>query len=176
MSKNLIVYYSRKGANYVGGNIRSLPKGNTEVCAELIQKSVGGDLFEVETVKPYSEDYNTCTEEAKAEKAADARPALKAYLDDVAAYDNIFVCGPCWWGTYPYPVFSLLEKLDFTGKRVWGLMTHEGSGLGSSRRDLVRFCPGAAVGEGIAILGSEVLRAPESVENKIKAWLAGLEL
>ncbi len=68
MSKNLIIYYSRKGTNYVSGSIRNLPKGNTEVCAELIQKTVGGDLFEVETVKPYSEDYNTCTEEAKAER------------------------------------------------------------------------------------------------------------
>ncbi|MBQ6158196.1 MAG: NAD(P)H-dependent oxidoreductase [Thermoguttaceae bacterium] len=176
MSKNLIIYYSRKGTNYVSGSIRNLPKGNTEVCAELIQKTVGGDLFEVETVKPYSEDYNTCTEEAKAEKAADARPELKAYLDDIAAYDNIFVCGPCWWSTYPYPVFSLLEKLDFTGKRVYGLMTHEGSGLGASQRDLARFCPGAAIGKGIAVFGSEVLRTPDSAETKIRDWLAGLEL
>ena len=31
MSKTLIVYYSRKGENYVNGSVRSLAKGNTEV-------------------------------------------------------------------------------------------------------------------------------------------------
>ncbi len=81
MAKNLIIYYSRKGQNYVNGSIKSLAKGNTEIVAEMIQKSVGGDLFEVETVNDYSEDYMTCTEEAKAELRKDARPALKKYLD-----------------------------------------------------------------------------------------------
>lgn len=99
MAKNLIIYYSRKGQNYVNGSIRSLSKGNTEICAEFIRKAVGGDLFEVDTVKPYSEDYMTCTEEAKTELRANARPALKEMLTDISAYDNIFICGPCWWGT-----------------------------------------------------------------------------
>ena len=65
--KNLIIYYSRKGQNYFGGSIRSIEKGNTQRVAEYIQQAVGGDLFEVDTVKPYSEDYTTCTEEAKDE-------------------------------------------------------------------------------------------------------------
>ena len=64
MSKNLIIYYSRKGQNYVNGRIESLTKGNTEICAEFIQKAVGGDLFEVETVNGYSSDYHACTAEA----------------------------------------------------------------------------------------------------------------
>ncbi|MDE6710628.1 MAG: flavodoxin, partial [Oscillospiraceae bacterium] len=67
MAKNLIIYYSRKGENYVNGSIKKLSKGNTEIVAEFIQKAVGGDLFEVDTVKPYSEDYTACTEEAKKE-------------------------------------------------------------------------------------------------------------
>ena len=45
MAKNLIIYYSRKGENYVNGRIENLKKGNTEICAEYIQKAVGGDLF-----------------------------------------------------------------------------------------------------------------------------------
>ena len=54
MAKNLIIYYSRKGENYVNGRIESLQKGNTEICAEYIRKSVGGDLFEIQTVNDYS--------------------------------------------------------------------------------------------------------------------------
>lgn len=37
---NLIIYYSRKGQNYFGGAIRSIEKGNTEICAEYIRKAV----------------------------------------------------------------------------------------------------------------------------------------
>ena len=51
MSKILIAYYSRKGQNYVNGSIKNLAKGNTEVVAEFVQKAVGGDLFEIDTVK-----------------------------------------------------------------------------------------------------------------------------
>ena len=43
------------------------------------------------------------------------------------AYDNIFVCGPCWWRTFPCALLGQLEKLDWTGKNVFALMTHEGS-------------------------------------------------
>ena len=42
MAKNLIIYYSRKGENYFNGSIRSIPKGNTEIVAEFIQKAVSG--------------------------------------------------------------------------------------------------------------------------------------
>ena len=70
MAKNLIIYYSRKGQNYVNGAIRELAKGNTEIVAEFIQKALGGDLFEIETVREYSKDYMTCTEEAQEELRA----------------------------------------------------------------------------------------------------------
>ena len=67
MAKTLVIYYSRKGQNYVNGNIVNLPKGNTEICAEYIQKAVGADIFEIETQKAYSTDYTQCTVEAKDE-------------------------------------------------------------------------------------------------------------
>ena len=52
MANNLIIYYSRVGENYFNGSVRSISKGNTEIVAEFIQKAVGGDLFQVDTVKP----------------------------------------------------------------------------------------------------------------------------
>lgn len=162
---NLIIYYSRKGQNYVNGAVRSIAKGNTEYCAEYIQKAVGGDLFEIDTVKAYSPEYMTCIEEAKAELREKARPELKKMLRDISAYDNIFVCGPCWWGTYPCSVFTQLEALDFTGKKVMALMTHEGSGLGSCERDLKNICHGAVFGKGLAIHGADA-SASEAVVSK----------
>ena len=168
MAKNLIIYYSRKGENYVNGSIVDLKKGNTEICAEFIQKAVGGDLFEVETVNEYAKDYNTCIKEAQQELRQNARPELKKYLEDIADYDNVFVCGPCWWGTYPVAVFTQLEKLDFTGKKVMALMTHEGSGLGNSERDLRKICKGAAFGSGIAVHGADAAKAEKAVADWAK--------
>lgn len=165
MAKNLIIYYSRKGENYVNGSIRALKKGNTEICAEFIREAVGGDLFEIRTVNDYSEDYNECIAEAKQELNANARPELQEYLDNIDEYDNIFVCGPCWWGTYPMPVFTQLDKLNFAGKKVMALMTHEGSGLGSSERDLRKICKGAEFGTGIAIHGADAAKSQKAVAD-----------
>ena len=67
MSKTMIVYYSRTGENYWNGSIKNLEKGNTETIAEMVADMTGGDLFEVETVKTYPEDYYQCIDEAKAE-------------------------------------------------------------------------------------------------------------
>ena len=166
MAKNLIIYYSRTGENYWNGSIKKLDKGNTEIVAEYIQEAVGGDLFKVETVKPYAEDYFKCAEEAKAELNANARPELKQYLSSLDGYDNVFVCGPCWWGTFPMAMFTQLEKLNWAGKKVMAVMTHEGSGLGSCERDLKKICVGATFGKGLSVHGAEASRA----ERGVTAW------
>jgi flavodoxin len=166
VANNLIIYYSRKGENYVNGSVKNLNKGNTEIVAEFIQDAVGGDLFEVDTVERYAEDYYACIDEAKKELNANARPELREYLDSIDGYDNIFVCGPCWWGTFPMAIFSQLERLDFTGKKVMAVMTHEGSGLGSCERDLKKICTGATFGKGLAVHGADAAKS----EGTVAAW------
>jgi flavodoxin len=166
MANNLIIYYSRKGENYVSGSIKNLSKGNTEIVAEFIQDAVGGDLFEVDTVERYADDYYACIDEAKKELNDNARPALQEYLDSIDKYDNIFVCGPCWWGTFPMAIFSQLERLDFTGKKVMAVMTHEGSGLGSCEQDLKKICTGASFGKGLAVHGADAAKS----ESTVAAW------
>ena len=37
MSKSLVIYFSRAGENYFGGELKNIEKGNTEVIAEYIQ-------------------------------------------------------------------------------------------------------------------------------------------
>lgn len=154
MSGNLIIYYSRRGQNYVQGEIKELEKGNTELLAEYIRDAVGADLFEIQTEKEYPEDYMKCTEEAKEELRTCARPRLKEYLKDIGDYDNIVIAGPCWWGTYPCAVFTQLEELNFRGKKVFPVMTHEGSGEARSRSDLKKFCRGAKLAKPLAVQGA----------------------
>ncbi len=167
MSKDLVIYYSRKGENYVNGGIKNLAKGNTERVAEFIQKYTDADLFEVETVKEYDKDYYKCIDEAKAELREKARPEVKAVPDGISSYDNIFVGYPNWWGTMPMCMFTVLEKLDLAGKNVFPFCTNEGSGMGSSERDLKNICKGANLKEGLSIHGAE----SEKSESKVEAWL-----
>lgn len=63
-------------------------------------------------------------------------------------------------------MFTQLEKLDWTGKKVMAVMTHEGSGLGNYERDLKKICKGASFGKGLAIHGAQTSRS----ENEVKAW------
>ena len=57
--KNLVIYYSRKGENYVNGKIKNIDKGNTEYIAEFLKEDLGADsldLYELTTI--LSEEYN----------------------------------------------------------------------------------------------------------------------
>ncbi len=166
MSNILIVYFSRKGENYWAGGLKNLSRGNTEIVAEMIQQAVGGDLFEVETVRQYASDYHTCTEEAQQELQDNARPELKHYKDSLDGYDTIFAGFPNWWGTMPMAMYTFLEHYDLKGKRVIPFCTNEGSGMGDSESDLERICTGAIVEKGLAIRGSEA----EKSRDKISAW------
>ena len=163
---NLIVYYSRKGQNYWNGSIVDLAKGNTERVAEFVQKAVGGDLFEIETVREYSKDYMVCIEEAKAELREGARPELKKYPESIDQYDTIFVGYPNWWGTSPMCVYTFLEHYDLTGKKVVPFCTNEGSGMGSSERALKTICKGAEIASGLSIHGAEAAKS----ESKVASW------
>jgi hypothetical protein len=62
---------------------------------------------------------------------------------------------------------TFAESYDFTGKSVHPVTTHAMSGLGTTERDYARSCPGAVIGEGIAVRGETVRDAGPAVE----AWL-----
>ena len=163
-SKTLVVYYSRPGNNYTSNGIVNLKVGNTQLMAEQIQSLTGADIFRLETVREYSADYMKCTEEAKQELAADARPALKADID-IAEYDVIYLGWPCWWGTYPMCVATFLEAHDWTGKTVIPFTSHEGSGFGSSLSDLKEAIPAATIKKGLSIQGSRVSSSSKQIEK-----------
>ena len=160
--KALIIYFSRADENYAVGYI---DKGNTEIAAESVQKLTGADMFKVEPLVPYAADYNICIKEAK-QRIGNA--PIKEKPTDISAYDTVFIMSPIYWGTFAPEIETALEGLDFTGKTVRVISTHEGSGLGSMISDVKKLCRGADVQNiGLAIRGSQAKEA----ENKIAAWL-----
>jgi flavodoxin len=165
--KRLISFYSRKGNNYMGGKIVNLAIGNTEVIAKKIRDLVGGDLFEINTIKSYPLNYDETTRVAKDELRENVRPELTDMVDNMDDYDLIYLGYPNWWGTFPMAVFTFLESYDFSGKTIIPFCTHEGSGLGNSERHIKKLCPTAKILSGIAIRGSSVSGA----DDLVKDWL-----
>lgn len=75
--KKLIAYFSRADQNYFNGELKNIEVGNTEVAAKYIQAYTGADVFKIESLKPYSKEYNECIAQAKDDLQRKARPELK---------------------------------------------------------------------------------------------------
>ena len=98
--------------------------GNTQHVAERIASLTGGTLFRIEPERPYPAEYRPCTEVAKAEKEADARPAIKSKVDNWDQYDTVFIGCPVWWWTAPMIINTFAESYDFRGKTVVPFCTY----------------------------------------------------
>ena len=158
--KTLIAYFSRAGENYFGGSIKNLEKGNNEILAEKLKNLLPqADVFKIEPLKPYSENYMTCIKQAKEDLQNNARPKLKNNLSDINIYDKIYLIYPIYWGTFPVHVFTFLESFDFSNKQIIPIASHEGSGLASSESDLKKLLPNSKIEKGTAIFGSSVSSA-----------------
>jgi hypothetical protein len=82
MDKIAVIYYSLKGETIAPGmKIVNLEKGHTAVAAEFVQKAVGGELIELDTIKTYLKDHMKMIYEAKEELENGIRPELKKYPD-----------------------------------------------------------------------------------------------
>ena len=154
--KALVAYFSKTG--------------NTETIAKMIAELTGAELFKIETVTPYPEDYNETVDIASDEQANDARPELSTHVENMEDYDTIYLGYPNWWGTMPMALFTFLEEYDFSGKTIIPFCTHGGSALGSSESDIASLAPDAVLLEGFAVRGTAAADAKTDVE----AWLNGL--
>lgn len=169
--KILVAFFSRAGENYAVGHIE---KGNTHIIAEMIAAETDGDLFHIELVTPYPDDYTECTEVAKQELNVKARPAIKGDIK-VEDYDIIFIGYPNWWGDMPMPVYTFIEKHSWQGKTVIPFCTHEGSGLSGTENKLKTACQGATVLKGLAVRGATAQNAQAQAKESVNNWLGKLK-
>ena len=169
MAKTLIAFFSRADENYFGGAMRYVKVGNTEIVVNLMKEIIDADTFKIEMKNPYSPVYMTCIDEAKKDLRENARPELTNYPDSIDEYDTIVLAYPNYWGTFPMAVATFLERYDFSGKTILPLCTNEGSGMGSSERDIKKYAPGAVLKRGLSITGSEAANAKGSVQRWFSA-------
>ena len=119
--------------------------GNTEKAAKIVAEGMGADLYKIELVTPYPDEYKAQTELAKKELAEGTFPPIKPWPENINEYDVVFVGSPVWWGTMATPVRTFLASGVLSGKSVIPFVTHGGGGADNSFADTAKLCEGCKV-------------------------------
>ncbi|MDR2460206.1 MAG: flavodoxin [Deltaproteobacteria bacterium] len=145
---------------------------NTKNVALEIQRQTGGDLFQIETVATYPDDYEGLLQVVEKERNDNARPELKAKVDNIESYDVIFIGYPAWFSDLPPALYTFLESYDLTGKTIAPFCTH-GTAPGDQDATIKRLQPNATVLETLKISGNTVKEDPENAPKQpVSDWLS----
>ena len=171
-AKAIVIYFSHTGENYSVGVIQ---EGNTAKVAKEIARQTGAAIWEIKEAEPYPVKYNDCIARAKKELQLKARPAFQGTAPDLTGIDTIYIGYPNWWGDAPMVVYTFLEKAKIDGKTILPFCTHEGSGLGSTARNLAKAFPKAHVEQnGLSLYGHVAQKDADAVKTAVEGWLKKL--
>lgn len=149
--------------------------GSTKNLAEEIQRQTNADIYRIEPLVPYTDDYQELAYQiSNKEKEENARPALKDTLSTLNDYDIIFVGCPVWWFDAPMIILSFLECNDynFSGKTVIPFSSHGGSGWSGSLNVISQLEPEATMVTGFSVSRE---RSVNSAEN-VRTWLQQINM
>lgn len=177
----LIVYFSRYGNTEYPDDVDATTSasivideneqyGTTEYVANLIQKAVGGDIHRIETVIPYTTDFDELRDVNHEEMEQNLMPELKESKLDISHYNTVFIGYPVWATSVPQAVLSFLQEYDMSGKTVIPFCTHDGYGAGQSYQVIAQASHAAVSLEGLAAEAKDVLEA----QNAVVDWLAAI--
>ena len=155
--KSIVIYYS------YGGNTRKI--------AEEIQKKLGADVAEIETVKPYTGSYNDVVDQGQREVESGFMPEIKPFEVDLDVYDTVILGTPVWWYTFAPAMKTFLNNTDLSGKKVYPFATN-GGWIGHTFKDFEKLCPGAKVEPGLNIRFQEDKQL--TPEADIQRWLGNM--
>lgn len=154
----LVAYFSRSG--------------NTEYLANMIHNLSGGDLFEIEPVEPYSDDYNETVARFRRERSDDIHPPLRRRVSGMENYRVIFIGYPNWGSDIPPAIRSFIDENNLAGKTIIPFCTHGGGGFGRSVRSIQNACPDSVFAEGFECSGNGVRR----MSARVSVWISSLGL
>ncbi|WP_419816554.1 flavodoxin [Glacieibacterium sp.] len=152
-ARTLVAYFTRSG--------------NTRVIAGTVQRALGAELFEICPARPYPEDYEATVEQARQERDRSVEPPLAALVEDIAAYDTIFLGFPIWGETAPPIIRTFLRRHDLRDKLVRPFITYGGYGVGSSLSVLASHAPGARIEPPFVMEADQERRTL----NEVNGWL-----
>ena len=153
--KMLVLYYSQTS--------------NTKGVAELIATRLGADIEEIVAVEPYDGDFQATIKRGKKELDEGLFPEIQPLKVNVAKYDVIFLGYPIWFGTYAPPVFTFLNQVDLSGKKIVPFCTFGSGGLESSVKDLAEAEPEAEILPGYGVRAARLDAMPKEIDYFLKA-------
>ena len=153
--KMLVLYYSQTS--------------NTKGVAQEIATKLGADIEEIVPVELYDGDFQATIERGKKELDERAYPEIQPLKADVANYDVVFIGYPIWFGTFAPPVFTWLEQVDLSGKKVVPFCTFGSGGLESSVEDLAVAEPEAEILPGYGVRAARLEAMPKEIDQFLKA-------
>lgn len=148
--KILILFFSRSG--------------NTKTVAKYIQELTGGELVAIEPVKTYSEDDNEANQEELNDRAAGDFRAVKTKVENMAAYDVLFVGYPIWTDRYPCTIPTILKEYDLSGKIIVPFCTYYNSRDAGSFKKLADMLPDSFHRPGLAVKGSNTKNSQKKLQ------------
>lgn len=92
-------------------------------------------------------------------------------VDNIAAYDEIFLGFPIWGETAPPPIRSFLKAHNLRGKTPRPFITHGGYGVGSSPAVLAGHAPGVRVEPPFVMEADQERRTL----NQVRGWLEQIQ-
>ena len=166
-SNLLVAYFSLAGEQYGVGVVE---EGNTSIIAHMIAEQTGADLFEIKPETPYPTTYQGLLDVSRQEMADNIRPAIADTVENMDAYDTIFIGYPNWWGDMPMIVCSFLESYALSGKTIVPFCTHSGSGLSNTETTIANIT-GGTMKAGFAIPGTTAQNDRDTAKSKVTDWL-----
>ncbi|MGC4019719.1 MAG: flavodoxin [Muricomes sp.] len=156
--KALVLYYSYSG--------------NTDIIARKISEALDCDIARIQTVTPYSEDFDTVVKQSEKEIKKGYEPEIEQLTYNPEDYDIVILGFPVWWYTFAPPVKTALSAVNWQAKAVYTFATNEGW-IGHSFKDVKNACTGADVRPGLNVRFNE--RGLITSQAEIDKWIGQIK-
>ena len=159
--KALVLYYSQTAT--------------TEKVAQEIATRLGADIEAILPVQAYDGSYQETIARSGEERSSGNMPAIQPLKAKLKDYDVIFLGYPIWFGTYALPIATLVDQVDFSGKKIVPFCTFGSGGLDVSVKDLKAKLPGAEILAGYGVRSARIEAMPQEIDRFLKesGFLAG---
>ena len=141
--------------------------GNAQMIAGWIAEATGADEFPIQTAYTYPSDYDQTVEVGEGQDIDQREPELAAHLEDASGYDTVWLVVPVWHYTICTPLRVFLNETSLSGKTVYVVTTHRGSGFADVPERVQEMEPEANVVAALAVPGNDAAKHYDEVTEYV---------
>ena len=124
---------------------------------------ISGDNPSIQTAYTYPSDYDQTVAVGEGQDIDQLEPELAAYLENASGYDTVWLVVPVWHYTICTPLRVFLNETDLSGKTVYVVTTHRGSGFSDVPERVQEMEPEANVVAALAVPGNDAAKHHDEV-------------